>query len=366
MKVFELKKRKNLSHAIHAIALVENPAIEEDFIYLSIEGKKQESNIYLSEEKGIIYSPVLIPDQRIKRLSDSGETYEIFFSAETIEEAAYDMMKAKSLDNFNEEHSDKKINNTNVVELWVVEDPEKDKASALGFNVVKGTLMAGIKVDNEEARANIKAGKIKGISIEGLFEDFELVEENNEQVKLKSISMNDVKQLAKDLMTKLSEIAGPTKLAAEKTDKGIIYTPDEFVEGEMIFSDQAMQTPAEDGEYISGEVKYVVSGGRLAARESVQSNEPAEEEAVSKIQMAAAEAVIALSEKVEKLSSELAEATKANNDLTTKLSEVEKEVGEHKTLLSKVKESAPESVTKLSSDSTPSKVDSYLSTRKTF
>ena len=66
------------------------------------------------------------------------------------------------------------------------------------------------------------------------------------------------------------------------------------------------------------------------------------------------------------LQQQLAEATKANNDLTTKLGEVEKEVGDHKTLLSKVKESAPESVTKLSSDSTPSKVDSYLSTRKTF
>ncbi len=367
MKVFELKKRKNLSHAIHAIALVENPAIEEDFIYLSEEGKKAESNIYLSEEKGIIYSPVLIPEQKIKRVSPSGEEYQIFFSKETIEEAAHDMMKAKSLDNFNEEHSDKIIDKVNVVELWLVEDPAMDKATKLGFDVVEGTLMAGIKVDNEEARANIKSGKIKGISIEGLFEDFELVE--NEEVKLKSINkMNKVTQLAKDFVTKLSEIAESSeavKLAVSiKTENGqMVYTPDQFVEGEKVFADEAMQDPY-SGSFVSEGVKYIAEGGVLIARESVEEKKEEAEEEVSKIQMKSAEAIIALDNKVSKLSESLESANKENENLKAELTKLSEQVENNKTLLSKVEDSTPESVTKLSTEIQPTTINNFLNNRK--
>ena len=341
MKVFELKKRKDLSHAIHAIALVEKPAIEEDFIYLS---KDQKTNIFLSEEKGIIYSPVLIPNQRIKRLNqNTGEEYEIFFSKETIEEAAYDMMKAKSLDNFNSEHTDNKLNSTNIVELWIVEDPKMDKSTKLGFNVPGGTMMAGIKVEDESVKSDIKLGKYKGISIEGLFEDFELVEDTN----LKSnITMSKVESTIKDLYTKLKAMYEPmpeTKLASIETDKGTLYA-DSFREGVKVFSDEAMTMPASAGEYIKGEVKYVITeSGELGALESVQSMEPAMPEDAMRMAEENAKATLSLNEKVKSLEAENVSLKKENEGFKTELSEMKEVVEKHKVLLSKLEQAEPQS-----------------------
>lgn len=350
MKVFELKKRKSLKHAIQAIALVENPAIEEDFIYLSIEGKKAKSNIFLAEEKGIIYSPVLIPEQRIKRVTDSGEVYEIFFSKETIEEAAHDMMKAKTpLSEFNEEHTDKVINQTNVVELWIVDDPKQDKATKLGFDVVAGTLMAGIKVDDEETRQKIKDKKIKGISIEGLFEDFELVEESTH---LNNQIMNKLEKTVDELVTKLKSIV-PTstpKLTSIQVDENtILYTEGDFSEGVMVYTDEAMTVPA-IGEYtVEGRKLTIAEGGSLVSIEEAA----APEEMSTELAEAQAKATLALNEKVTALEKENAELKEVNATFKTELSTVKELAGKNAVLLAKVEAAESQSlITKLSKEDT--------------
>jgi hypothetical protein len=58
-----------------------------------------------------------------------------------------------------------------VVESWLIEDSEKDKSTLYGFNLPKGTWMISMKVDNDEVWQDVKAGKIKGFSIEGYFAD---------------------------------------------------------------------------------------------------------------------------------------------------------------------------------------------------
>lgn len=342
MKVYELKKSKNLSHAIHAIALVEKPAIETDFIYLSVDGQKALSNLYLAEEKGIIYSPVLIPEQRIKRVNpNTNEVYEIFFSAETIEESAYDMMKAKEpLSEFNKEHSNEKIDRTNIVELWIVEDPEKDKATALGFDVPKGTLMTGIKVENEETKEAIKLGKIKGISIEGLFQDFDLVEENGKQVNLNKSEMTELTEEAKkqtSLLTKLAAFLEPkVKLASVQIDEETtLYTEGDFVEGAMVYTDEAMSVPASGSYEVDGR-RLVISEGALTAIESVESEElKKKEEEMNEVTLKAAEAVVKLTEDLEALQAE-------NESLKVQLKAVEEKAEKHEVLLSKVEEAENE------------------------
>lgn len=365
MKVFELKKRKGLSHAIHAIALVENPAIETDFIYLSVEGKKAQSNIFLSEEKGIIYSPVLIPEQRIERINDTtGEVYQIYFSAETIEEAAHDLMKAKTpLSEFNEEHnSHDKIDATNVVELWLVEDPEKDKAITLGFKVPKGTLMAGIKVDNEEARAKIKAGKIKGISIEGLFEDFNLVEET----QLNTNIMSKLEKTVDELVTKLKAIIPnpKTKLASIQIDEETtLHTEGEFEEGAMVYTDAEMTIPASGTYEVEGR-RMVISEGTLASIEEVVAEEMNE---ATQLAEAQAEATIALNEKITALEKENAELKEVNASFKTELSEVKELAEKNATLLSKVEEAEKEiSKVTLSVEDKPSALNNFLNNRKHY
>lgn len=364
MKVFELKKRKDLSHAIHAIALVEHPAIEEDFIYLSKDGKKAESNIYLSEEKGIIYTPVLIPEQRIRRVNKQGQEYEIFFSADTIRESAYDMMKALTpLGNFNEEHSSKKINDVNVVELWIVEDAKMDKATKLGFDVVDGTMMAGIKVDNEQAKADIKSGKLKGISIEGLYEDFEEVELT---VNLNTTIMNDFKKTVDELITQLKAIVPTkdTKLAMVQVDENTaLYTEGDFAEGVMVYTDEALTVPA-SGTFEADGLRMVIEDGSLV---SVQSLEELKEKEEMQQTTELAEAVKLAAEKTVLLSEALEAVKKENESLKselTELSKIKETVEEHTTLLAKVKDATVESKVELKAEHKPQ--SSYLNSRKQY
>ena len=70
---------------IEAISVVENPAIEEDFIAL-----KNQEEIKLAEldkEKKILLGPLLIPNKPIFRKSGDDEYY-IYFSRETVRKAS--------------------------------------------------------------------------------------------------------------------------------------------------------------------------------------------------------------------------------------------------------------------------------------
>lgn len=367
MKVFELKKRKSLSHAIHAIALVEKPAIETDFIYLSVEGKKAETNIFLSEEKGLIYSPVLIPNQRIDRVNENtGEPYQIFFSKETIEEAAYDLMKAKTpLSSFNEEHSDKVIDATNVVELWLV-DGKNDKSTSLGFNVPEGTLMAGIKVDDPETREKIKLGKIKGISIEGLFQDFELVEEDGKQINLNKQVMNKIETYLEKSNTLLSKLLGEkpegkVKLGMVQVDENTVlyFEGDSVEEGDRVFTDAEMTTPA-SGEFVVDGVRHVIVEGVAVTVESVEEEEMKKKEEMAEVQMKQIEATVKLSESHEALKKE-------NAELTEKLTKLSEQVAKHAELLKRVEESESKGKVELAAQPViESKANEYLNNRKYY
>jgi hypothetical protein len=46
-----------------------------------------------------------------------------------------------------------------------------DKSKKYGFSLPKGTWMISMKVDNDEVWNDVKAGKVKGFSIEGYFAD---------------------------------------------------------------------------------------------------------------------------------------------------------------------------------------------------
>ena len=68
-----------------------------------------------------------------------------------------------------------------VCESWIVEDPYRDKANALGFNVPKNTWMVGMKVNNIDTWERVKSGELKGFSVESAIhlEEFNKVENND-------------------------------------------------------------------------------------------------------------------------------------------------------------------------------------------
>ena len=150
---------------IEAISIVENPAIEEDFIYLSA----MQESVNLAEvdkEKRILMGAALIPDKKIYRRNEEEEYY-IVFSQDTVRKAAELFLSRGKQNNSTLEH-EVGLNGMSVVESWIVEDKEKDKSAFYGLDVPVGTWMVSMKVNNEDVwNEYVKTGKVKGFSIEG-------------------------------------------------------------------------------------------------------------------------------------------------------------------------------------------------------
>ena len=154
---------------VFAISLVENPAIEIDFIALSKENSIKLAEV--SEEKRLLISPVLIPNQPIYRRDDKGNEFNIVFPEETILKAQQNFYKQGFQRNSNIEHDDNlTLNDVTFVESWIKEDYTHDKSLKYGFDLPNGTWFAVMKVENDETWQKVKKGEVKGFSIEGNFD----------------------------------------------------------------------------------------------------------------------------------------------------------------------------------------------------
>jgi hypothetical protein len=160
MRIVELILDDQEITGIEAISVVENPAIEEDFIALKNEEIKLAE---VSGEKRILLGALLIPNKPIYRRKGEEEYY-IYFSRDTVEKASQLYLQNGNQNKATLEHQHS-INGLTLVESWIVEDETHD-------NVPVGTWMGAVKVNNEEIWEQfVKTGKVKGFSIEGYFAD---------------------------------------------------------------------------------------------------------------------------------------------------------------------------------------------------
>jgi len=161
---------------IQAISIVDNPAIEEDFIAL----KSQEVKLAeVDKDKKIIMGPALIPNKKIFRKFGEQE-YFIYFSEDTVKKASELFLTKGNQNNSTLEH-EIKLNGLSVVESWIIEDEKHDKSNKYGFNLPVGTWMVSMKVNNDDVWNNyVKSGKVKGFSIEGHFIDAIKYEQDQE------------------------------------------------------------------------------------------------------------------------------------------------------------------------------------------
>ena len=174
---------------VEAISLVKHPAIEKGFLFFS-KGKKTKalSLAQLDEDKRTLIGPALIPDKHIERFDEeSNESYDVYFSKETVKLASELYMKHSRTNEHTLEH-EVAIDDVHVVESWIVEDPEMDKSKHYGMSVPQGTWMVRVRVDNDEMWQQVKDGTVRGLSIEGYFVD--AVEEMS--VKSKPTEMKKV------------------------------------------------------------------------------------------------------------------------------------------------------------------------------
>ena len=150
---------------VFANSLVESPAIERDFIYMSKEIQFAE----VSAEKQLVAGPILVPNKKILRIDGEGKRYSVFFTPETIEMVARKFMKNKYGDSVTLEHG-AKTSGVYLTESWIIEQSAKDKSNLYGFTLPRGTWFGVYKVDDKKIWEKVKDGTFRGFSIEGLFE----------------------------------------------------------------------------------------------------------------------------------------------------------------------------------------------------
>jgi hypothetical protein len=171
MKLIELIIDETMElSGIDAVSIVENPAIEENWIALKNE-QKEYHFAEVDKEKKIIMGAMLVPDKPIYRRDEKEGEYYIYFSQDTIRKCMEMFFQNGNQSNATFEHKEE-IKGLTMVESWIVEDLQKDKSNLYNLNVPVGTWMGTIKVENQVIWDEfIKTKKVKGFSIEGYFAD---------------------------------------------------------------------------------------------------------------------------------------------------------------------------------------------------
>ena len=169
-KIVELViEESNEALAIDAISLVSAPAIEQDFVFF---GKEKHNLTFakVDEEKRMLVSPALIPNKQIFRFDpNTQQEYYVYFSPETVRKAAELYLEHNNHHKATYEHQER-VAGVLTVESWVKEG-EQDKYKLYGYDLPNGTWFVKMKIENDELWNKIKAGELKGLSIEGYFVD---------------------------------------------------------------------------------------------------------------------------------------------------------------------------------------------------
>ena len=190
LQEIELTIKDENEDGVFAISLVNSPATEEKFIMLS--SQEVELKI-LDEEKRIVVGFALVPEKRIYRKVKDKE-FNIFFTKETILKSAELFMKKLNLNKFTTEH-EKEVQGINVIESWIVEDPKNDKSNLYKLGAKGGEWVVMSKIYNDEVWNEIKQGKFKGYSIEGMYDGFDKLEAS-EQVE-ECETLKEIKEFLK-------------------------------------------------------------------------------------------------------------------------------------------------------------------------
>ena len=149
---------------IEQIAFTSNPAIKVKGMAFNHSNKL----MFADDVKYRVTAPAMIPMEIYRRDDETGEYY-VQFTAETIEQIHVKFMQdLKNRDIFNLEHDQSQQVPAFILESWIVDNPEYDKAfTTFGIEVPKGTLMLTAQITDKEYYNELVKNEQIGFSIEG-------------------------------------------------------------------------------------------------------------------------------------------------------------------------------------------------------
>lgn len=168
------------------VALVDKPAIEKTFLTFKAADVPYAFAVQ-DEEERIISGPLMLADKPIYRIDNFGEYY-VYFTADTIKKIVQKLFRKGYQSNVNLMHDGNQVvNGVTMFESWIV-DREKGKMPMKGFeDAPDGSWFGSYKVNNDEVWADVKAGKYKGFSVEGIFNYIKSNQKNTDEEKMRMI-----------------------------------------------------------------------------------------------------------------------------------------------------------------------------------
>lgn len=317
MKKLKLYKVVADNSEVMAVSLVDEPAIDLNFIHLH---KETPQLICLEkDEKHLLVGCVLRPDYPIYRNNGKEEFY-LEFPKETVERLAYDYMQSGRIYSFTTDHKDI-ADNVSIVESWI-KTSENDKSKDYGLDVPIGSWIICAKVEDEAIWKRVKDGELRGFSVESFvnLEEIILSKENcetnmTEEVKLETIEVTEgfwmriaevIKAALKSPECAELEAQVTSAQVIDEMKQEVASTEEEVIVDEPIVEEEVItEEPTVEEEYSPEVVAEEVT-------EEVVSESTTEEEVKEDLQAVIDE----LNAKIDELNQELAKLQIENQKLS--------------------------------------------------
>ncbi len=169
LPIYELMINEDIQDdaEVSFIALVDRPAIQKNWNAFKENAKFQ----IISEDKRIISGCVMLADSPIYRNDSTNGEYYVVFSKDTIFKIAQKFFKKGYQANVNLMHdSEQQVSGVTMFESFI-SDKDRGILPMKGFeDAPDGSWFGSFKVEDDSVWQMVKEGKVKGFSVEGVFE----------------------------------------------------------------------------------------------------------------------------------------------------------------------------------------------------
>ncbi len=181
-----------------AISLVDDPAVESNFLYFNND-KKPMMFAVQNEEKRLVRGVIMECDKLIYRRTSEGYEYYITFDEPTIRLMAQKYLADGFQNNVDTMHNGQLESGVQMVQ-WFISDKEHG-VNPEGFeDIADHSLFAEFHVSNDEIWGAIKDGTFRGFSLAGFFEPVPVEAHKQEP---KNNVLNDIEDLLDKIINKL-------------------------------------------------------------------------------------------------------------------------------------------------------------------
>jgi hypothetical protein len=241
---------------IITISLVDDPAVESDFVCFAKDGGKQLFALSDTSEH-LITGCLMKADTPIYR-NDNGYEYYIVFSKETIKTMAQKMLADSTFKNIDLQHNGELLPCDSLIltEVYI-----KDSNKGIDPNFVDipdGSLMTTFKVVDESIWQECVEGEyLNGFSLEGFFDTKQIDFSKNKPNKINSFKMR-IKEMLRRMLAQFGEVS--------MDELTLYYEGDGEIEVGTNVTD-IDGNPVADGEYHNAEMTVKVVDGKVDAIE---------------------------------------------------------------------------------------------------